>query len=162
MKRKSIFKYLHDKNLDVILLQETHVTKENLLLYQQKWGSNWFSTSGTSNSKGTSILVKNKYCKCVNDITVDKDGRYVICTLDMEDTKITLCNVYAPNYDEPAFFASLLECVNKYNNEHVIIGGDFNLVLNPELDRYKSTHNHYQSTKLLLNFTEENNFFDVW
>uniref|UniRef100_A0A3Q3EAI0 Endonuclease/exonuclease/phosphatase domain-containing protein n=1 Tax=Labrus bergylta TaxID=56723 RepID=A0A3Q3EAI0_9LABR len=47
---------------------------------------------------------------------------------------LTLVNIYGPNYDDPVFFNNLLlrlATVEGYS----IVGGDFNLVLNPSLDR---------------------------
>ena len=72
-------------------------------------------------------------------------------------------NVYAPNHDEPEFFLSLLEKVTNVQSDHVVLGGDLNIWLNPELDKKgggKSKHSG--SAVVVNNFLEEFEWIDVW
>ena len=44
-------------------------------------------------------------------------------------------NIYAPNSDNPTFFENVFEQVDSFDNkDYYIICGDFNLVLDPEID----------------------------
>ena len=43
-------------------------------------------------------------------------------------------NIYAPNTDDPAFFDSVLTQVDQFEFQSIIWGGDFNCVLNVNLD----------------------------
>ena len=52
------------------------------------------------------------------------------------DNKIlTLVNIYAPNNDYPTFFQNLLDRILSFECEEVIIGGDFNLVMDVQKDK---------------------------
>ena len=42
-------------------------------------------------------------------------------------------NLYGPNSDDPAFYKAILKL---FNNKYCIIGDDWNLVLNPDIDTY--------------------------
>ena len=44
-------------------------------------------------------------------------------------------NIYAPNFNDPHFMNKLLECLPSLNNNLLIVGGDMNCVIDPNLDR---------------------------
>ena len=61
----------------------------------------------------------------------------------MKDKDVLLVNVYGgPNRDTPAFYEELTEMVKEYQNHDITKVGDWNLVLDPQLDSYK--HNYKQ------------------
>lgn len=70
----------------------------------------------------------------LNSIEKDKNGRFLLvdCVLNMN--RVTLVNIYGPNYDDPAFSNDLLLRLAAVEG-HCLVGGDFNLVLNPAIDR---------------------------
>ena len=153
---------MRDKSLDIIFLQETHVTNKTAEMWENEWGSKWFNTTGNSASRGTSILTSSKFTNSITDIIKDENGQFIICTLTVDDKKITLCNLYAPNDDNTDFFNKVFETPCKYNKKHIIIGGDFNLVLDTKSDRLNSNYNHVKSAEIVKNFMEDNQLTDVW
>ena len=48
--------------------------------------------------------------------------------------ELLLVNIYGPNKDNPAFYQSLSETVERFKNHNVVIVGDWNLVLDSQLD----------------------------
>ena len=66
---------------------------------------------------------------------IDPTGRYIICDLVANGKLITLVNVYAPNEDDPNFFKTLAEHIEDFQKDEIVIGGDFNLVLDVEKDK---------------------------
>ena len=77
--------------------------------------------------------------------------------------KITLVNIYGTNDDKPNFYTNLQESVLEYNNEHVIFCGDWNLVLDQNLDTeiYRNINNP-RAREIVLRILEENEYIDVW
>ena len=126
-----------------------------------EWGSKWCISSDTSNAKDTVIMFNNNKIQ-VNKTMCDHDGRYVMANIEYNQEKYTLCNVYAPNQDDVKFFNSIFKVLEKNVLEHVIIGGDFNLVLDVKLDRYKSRHNNEKAAEFIKMYMAENNLNDVW
>jgi exonuclease III len=63
-KRDVVFNWLVAKKIDVICLQETHSTKDDLIRWQNEWkncgGGNSFFNCGTSDSRGVGILLSKK------------------------------------------------------------------------------------------------------
>ena len=75
----------------------------------------------------------------VKSIKSDDDGRFIIMEAEIQDFSLFLVNVYAPNKtpDQCSFYDKL----NSYIEENVantelrlIVGGDFNVLLNPDFD----------------------------
>ena len=71
----------------------------------------------------------------VNEVVTDDTGRYVILKCSIGSEKYILANIYAPNEDDPHFFDELFKAIDKFNIDQKIIGGDFNLVLNLDMDK---------------------------
>ena len=69
---------------------------------------------------------------------LDPLGRFIILKADIKDKTCVLINVYAPNKDK--HFSNLLATLQNENldsEDNIIIGGDFNCPLNPEIDKKK-------------------------
>lgn len=66
-----------------------------------------FSSPGTGKSKGVSILINKAINFNEREVLTDSDGRYVIVQGQLLDTPVALCNIYAPNSDNPEFFQNL-------------------------------------------------------
>ena len=75
----------------------------------------------------------------------------------MHEKKITLVNVYGPNQD------TLFRKISEFDNDQIIMCGDWNFVLNPDMDYENYMHiNNPRSRKIMLDFLEENNILDIW
>ena len=77
-KRWEVFHYLHSKKFDIIMLQETHSTKEVCSLWKTEWGGKvWFSHD-LSNARGVMIMFKNGWVLQIHTTLVSEDGRFLI------------------------------------------------------------------------------------
>ena len=162
LKRKSIFHYLKDKGLDIIFLKETHSTGKSLKLWKTEWNGEWIGSSGVANARGTAILI-NKKCDIQIDCTrIDHEGRINLLNFSKDNIKYTVCNLYAPNEDNPNFFKRVFKMLDKHGQENVIVGGDFNLVLNTEMDRLNSQYNNKQAAEYINNVISEGHLCDIW
>ena len=47
-----------------------------------------------------------------------------------------LINIYAPNKDTPDFFKKIGNIIESSNMDYVMLAGDFNITLDPQLDSY--------------------------
>ena len=144
------------------MLQEVHCSAKTSKLWSTQWGGRGFFSSGNSSSKGVGILIKPKSKIKVNKVLTDHDGRYVICNIELEEIKYTICCIYAPNCDSPEFFQSVLKTVEKISEPNVIIGGDFNVVLDVDKDRLNSKSNNYRACEYLNMYMNDLNMCDVW
>ena len=158
VKRRAIFNYARDR-ADVICLQETHTKPEDEVPWSLEWHGQIVFSHGETNSKGVCILFKNP-----TDIVcqeTDLEGRYVICKIKLQDRMLTICSVYAPNKDDPNFFVGLLDKLVEVGDD-IIFLGDFNLVLNTELDRKGKQVNNNKAAAILNQAISDLMFQDIW
>ena len=65
-----------------------------------------------------------------------KDDRrnFLILDVTIDSLQFLFINIYGPNTDVPEFYSQLLEQWGAHSSQYIIIGGDFNLVLDQDLD----------------------------
>ena len=163
-KRRQIFHYFNINSFNIIFLQETHCTKTSAPYWVSEWGHKMYSSFGTKDSRGVSILIKNSCSHTVHNCIVDEDGRYIILDISFDDILLTLVNLYGPNLDNPAFFENIIEQIENIPNDNRIIGGDFNLVLDNSKDKNGGSpiHSNKLSQKAVLSWMENGDLIDIW
>ena len=77
--------------------------------------------------------------------------------------KNTLVSIYGPNEDKTNFYKNHKQKIQDFGNENIIICGDWNLLLNPDIDTENYLHiNNPRSRKDILKLIEEDNFIDAY
>ena len=114
-------------------------------------------------SRGCMILMNNNFEQRVTKVKIDMNGNYIILNMELQGKELILVNLYGPNEDNPQFYKNIFKIISEFENENVIMCGDWNLVLEPEKDCRNYLHeNNPKSRKLVLNFIEEENSIDIW
>ena len=73
-----------------------------------------------------------------------------------------MVNIYTPNEDDPKFFQLSFEHLSAFRSEEIIIGGDFNLVLDPEKDKKGGlARTHKNALKVIKDLSEDLDLVDV-
>lgn len=135
IKRQKVLSVLKSKQFDIVFLQETHLSAEESEKLCRGWVSHVYYSVGSSQSCGVITLInRNLQFKCIRQFK-DTRGRILIVVAEIQGHMIILTNVYAPNGDEPQFFANLEAKILQAGDYNAIIGGDFNLVMDPIIDR---------------------------
>ena len=94
---------------------------------------------------------------------MDPNGRFVICDIETNSKLLTLANVYAPNEDDPDFFQAVFSHLSSFHCEEIIIGGDFNLVLDLIKDKKAGLpRTHKNALKVVQDFCESLDLSDIW
>ena len=75
----------------------------------------------------------------------------------------TLINIYGPNRDKPDFYKVIRGIINDFSSDFVIISGDFNLILNPNIDceNYRNVNNP-NAWNEVLSMQNEFKLVDIW
>ena len=133
-KRSKIFNFIKQKFFDIAFLQETHSTKRCEKFWKSQLGCHILYAHNTSSAGGCAIIVKRHIKFKIFSTCKHPEGRYLLVDCEISDKRLLLANIYAPNTDDPAFFAQLFNDVDRLDQGYVIIGGDFNTVLN-EIDK---------------------------
>ena len=135
--------------------------------WHKEWGTDIFLSHGDSKSKGVAFLLPQSKCFKIIQFRIKLEGRIACLEINIDDTVISVFNVYVPTKDKQAdqlTTISKLELDLTNNSpEALIIGGDLNLYINPLLDKYKGKETDLsQACKLLKNLLNEYNLVDIW
>jgi exonuclease III len=133
LKRTALIDWLKCMKADIVCLQETHASSHSSILSWFHHSSFRVASSSLSNKRcGVAILVNDTYN--FTQVRKDDDGRFLKVEIDIEGNKLRFVSLYAPNKN-PArnTFSSLPDFIDLA--VPTFICGDFNAVLNPDLDR---------------------------
>ena len=131
IKRRSIFRWVHNQNNHFTFLQETYSSKECANIWEAEWGGRIFFSHGSTHSKGVMTLINPKLDFKLEKMISDKNGRYIILDVIVDETHLILVNIYAPNdlNQQLVFFKDLHDRLQEFAQENIIIAGDFNCAL---------------------------------
>ena len=99
---------------------------------------------------------------------MDKNGRYIVLDMLIDNNPVILVNYYAPNV-EPEQLKVLDELAHIFNqlqtseNTTIIWGGDFNLFFDVHLDAEGGSPKlNFKSLSKLLSMVSENDLCDIY
>ena len=152
-KREAIFATL--RPFHIIFLQETHTTPQDELVYAREWHGKSFWNHNDSRTAGTAILFSDNFSPKILQEIKDEYGQTIILILELETVPLVFCNVHAPSgginkTSRKEFFDDLENTLKDLNYVNFIIGGDFNCVLDENLDRNNPSTNNSDSSKKSL------------
>ena len=81
------------------------------------------------------MLFNNNFNFQIQKSYSDPGVRFIICDLTTNRKHFTLANIYAPNEDDPNFFAGVSYHLLDFKYDEIVRGSDFNLVLDAEKDK---------------------------
>uniref|UniRef100_H3B0V7 Endonuclease/exonuclease/phosphatase domain-containing protein n=1 Tax=Latimeria chalumnae TaxID=7897 RepID=H3B0V7_LATCH len=119
-----------------------------------------FSASRNSKSREVAILISKWVPFQMSQIITDSEGCCIIVQGSLHNKLYTLINVYTPNVNPIPF---IMECVGTLCKSPIIMGGDYNLVLNAEVDRLARTlPSDRHITSAIKEMMRELGFVDIW
>ena len=161
-KRNQVFLWLKNHPGSIYFLQETHSTIDSEKVWNDEWGDDIYFSHGTSNSKGVCILMKNinfDFVKSFNDI----EGRILILDIILQGQKFTMANIYGYNYDNPGFFEDVERNLQDFVCESIIIGDDFNIILDVLKDKKGgSRFSKPNAQRQVKSMMESFDLVDIW
>lgn len=163
-KRSRILKLFHRNKVDILLLQETHFKKSYTPVTKHNYYTHWFNAcSPAQRRKGVSIVFNKHVQFTKTDIIADPDGRFLFLKGNIGGRIFTFANVYAPNDKQIPFFKMIFTKLDPFVEGTLILGGDFNLPLNPELDTSQGkTRISLKNLRVLKKTLQRFHLVDVW
>ena len=126
-----------------------------------------FFSHGTFHSRGVLILVKEQFDFQLQAVKVDSQGRYILLEAMIQDSPFLLLNIYAPNKcaEQCDFFKIISEELKSSSTPSdfsVVVGGDFNVIFDQDLDGSGGIKNTKASVKILEDICLEQYLIDIW
>ena len=140
-RQKTAFSYFLRHRPDIILLQETHWTDDIEMQIQREWDGEIIFNHGTNTARGVAILLHSQLECSVKQKGSDNEGRILNIVLELESHTLNIINIYVPQTDSErrTFFSGLDNFISEdFDN---IIGGDYNCIENPKLDKFGGNPN---------------------
>ena len=159
-KRCQIFEWLKNNKYDICFLQELHCQDIFNDKWRQEWGNHVFFSENSSNSTGIGILFSsNVNFKVIENIEVIT-GRIQVLKINLNDMEVVLINVYGPNKDDKHFFLELEKVIKQFEQETLIMGGDFNTIIDNIKDKKNGRVDTNIKNRQHINTLIEN--YDFW
>uniref|UniRef100_A0A8C9S701 exodeoxyribonuclease III n=1 Tax=Scleropages formosus TaxID=113540 RepID=A0A8C9S701_SCLFO len=141
-KKSSVLDYFKLTKPDIIFLQETHL--------------------GPSKHLPPGSIKLLEFGPDYN--MADKNGRYLIIQCTIEGQDFVFVNVYNPIDEKIEFMNEFDLLIKPFNSSFIVMGGDFNTVLETELDKTSRCKNrgHRERLRDLAGFLKKYDLVDVW
>uniref|UniRef100_A0A803T3V9 Reverse transcriptase domain-containing protein n=1 Tax=Anolis carolinensis TaxID=28377 RepID=A0A803T3V9_ANOCA len=164
-KRKEIMSQLKKGNFDIIALQETHISQRHGSHLINKLIGKEFFSSDIKKKRGVVLYVKDDIPATLQ--FKDQEGRIVAVQIIIDQQKILICNIYAPNGPQTKFVKDLRRKILETDFDHLIILGDFNGIMDLKLDTSRVTKSNKEERSRLIpqnlrNLKEEFDLKDIW
>ena len=162
-KREQIFAWLKSSNHTLCILQETHSGENTHTSWKQEWGNDAFWSGHSNNSEGIGILINPTVSYTIQKYTDLIPGRMQALELIINDKEIYFINIYGPNNDDCNFFEQLEKYLKENDEKTFIISGDFNTVLNENLDKRNGRiYSHKRCRTVINNIIDGYSLTDIW
>ena len=96
IKKAAVFSMLKGHGVELICLQETHLTKETKLKLVNRKYQHQYHSVHSSYSRGVSIMVKKGVSFACKELKIDEVGRYIFLHCQIENAPYVLANIYIP------------------------------------------------------------------
>ena len=126
-----------------------------------------FRTVEAGRSRGVLLPVRDNLDFQLRSIKVDSQGRFVFLEVSIQESPYFLLNIYAPNKssEQCTFFKEISEILKAARTEQdypIIVGGDFNVILDPDLDGRGGNNRKKDSAKLVEDMHLDFDLVDIW
>ncbi|KAJ1114600.1 hypothetical protein NDU88_002835 [Pleurodeles waltl] len=135
VKRQALLIQLRDVRTDLCLLQETHLVRSDWKRLRSRWFDRQFHFSGHRRRAGVAILLATKFPGRVLRGQAEIPGRLLSLHIDLRGHRLTVATIYGPNEQQERFLGDSLGRVLATPDKDIVVGGDFNLVADTQLDR---------------------------
>ena len=163
-KRNQVFHFLRKRATDIFVLLDTRIDPKLESKIKTEWSGPAYFSSFSSNQRGVCILLKKNIPVEVLDVKPDKSGNLLHLLIKNDLKIIQLSCLYAPNIDSPLFFdEKVFNNVNDWEPEHQIFVGDWNLVLDQEMDtKNYIRENNIKAREMVIEKIDQLELLDIY
>ncbi|HBI39496.1 MAG TPA: hypothetical protein DDY16_00910, partial [Tenacibaculum sp.] len=163
-KRSQVFEFLKKTDADIFVLSDTRIDKSIENVIKSEWGGEALFSSFSSQARGVAVLFKKNTPVRIMESKSDANGNLIQVNFEFDGKNILLHGLYGPNLDNPAFYRTqVFNLEEDLSPDFIFYIGDFNLVLNQNLDTLNYLHNNNVNARAaVMQCMEDNDLVDVW
>lgn len=162
-KQTSCLKELWRLKACIIFLQESYFRADKIPKLHNNFPTVCHSLSLSSNSKGTSILIAKSFPWKPSNMYQDPKGRFLLLKGKIYSSTFTLLNVYLPNTNPLTALESFLSTLYSFIEGTLILGGDFNMTIDPCKDSSAGLTSTPRGSRLCLkDLLHSHQLVDIW
>ena len=164
LKRRSLFQFLKKQKFHIICLQETFILESDFEVWKKEWNSTIHYVPGTNHSKGQVILF-GKGFEASHIMVQTETDRILAVSFVLNNEDFVLVNIYGPNNEanKSSFFQDLEEVIESFPPTYnILVAGDFNVVLDNNLDIIAGGQHNDQYVKRFNEFLRKADLYDAW
>lgn len=168
-KRLSLFRIFKKEKLDIISLQETYLLEKEKESIEKEWGGKVIIVQGTTRSKGQAILCSKEINDKFDIKELHADSRLLLVNIKADKREgMLLANIYAPcdEKERKDFFQKTTDTLkyfmDRYPDSPLICMGDFNSVIDNELDVIAGNYHSKDSVATFNRFVNKLEMYDSW
>ncbi len=169
-KRKILLNLFKSKKTDILALQETYITEDDVEDWKKHVrGCHFLYSPGTKNSKGLITVFGQSF---EDPEQIFRNDRVLITKAKRSNYYYIIINIYAPSDNEPNkinFIKSLNSIIANQvanqltqENTHLVVLGDCNCVCSNDLDIISGIKHNVQTVRTFNEFITTNDLFDTW
>lgn len=165
-KRKALFLFARQFRVDFCYIQEAHCVTEDIKFWTTQWGNSLWFSHGTEHSAGV-LTLRNRFNGEILQSVKDPKGHFICLLLQCNDFFVIAANVYGNNRKlENDYLLGAIENIfncwlKKYPKAYIVMGGDFNIVLDGAIDKWPPGSSK-SSNNTLINFMDKFDLSDIW
>ena len=160
----------NDLKPDIFTFQETHSMAEVQASWANEFGRGYkvFMSHGTNASKGVLLGFAPHLNVNVQSLKIDKDGQFIVANVTISGEPFTVIAVYLPPNHQVTqkldTLNTLMSEIAQSQNTRVIWCGDFNMVLDKQLDIADPSRvaSAYRINHRYNEFFESHDWTDTW
>lgn len=163
IKRQRVLSHLSKLNVNIAMIQETHLSASESLKLKRDWVGEVFFSPGDGKRNGVVTLChKSLHVKLLSQ-KADDTGRWLFTDLLVGKTPLSLFNIYAPTSGDSLFWSNIAQQLLQIPNDNLIVAGDCNHVIDPFIDRHSaSPHTLSKSHKAFVRSFQQRHLVDAW
>lgn len=113
-------------------------------------GTKWFyGDAGSVHSEGVAIGFDRTMMFVEEERLANPGGRYLFVKRKLFDTWVTVANIYSPNSNPENFLRKVLMKLETFKKGKLIVAGDLNLCMDPEIDHQGAGQNRVYKARHL-------------
>lgn len=166
LKCKALFMFVKQFKTEFCFFQESHSVPEDSKFWRSPWGNDiWFSNCSVCSAGVITLL--NRFNGNVLHSEGDSNGHFLIHVISIINIAFLIINIYG--YNSNAQNARLLDLIEhrnkhwltKFPSAHILIGGDFNITLNSQIELWPPGRNSSVTTKI-KSLMDRYGLVDTW